>query len=134
MSNPDDSLRYEREGSTVVLTMNRPERRNALSMDMIVRMADAWEAIDADDTIRAVILTGAEGAYCVGGDLASGWMAGQPSRRADGERAARGERPDADRSRAAAAPVVAHADHRGGQRRLHGRWMRDAPADRHPNR
>ena len=76
MSTADDSLRYEREGPTVVLTMNRPERRNALSMDMIVRMADAWEAIDADDTIRAVILTGADGAYCVGGDLASGWMAG----------------------------------------------------------
>ena len=32
--------------------MNRPERRNALSLDMIVRLADAWEAIDADDTIR----------------------------------------------------------------------------------
>src|SRR5205085_4101332 len=43
---------------------------------MIVRMADAWERVDADDTIRSVILTGAEGAYCVGGDLASGWMAG----------------------------------------------------------
>jgi enoyl-CoA hydratase len=72
----EDSLLYEREGPTVVLTMNRPQRRNALSMDMIVRMADAWEAVDADDTIRAVILTGAEGAYCVGGDLSTGWMAG----------------------------------------------------------
>jgi enoyl-CoA hydratase len=57
--------------------MNRPERRNALSLDMIVRMADAWEAIDADDTIRSVILTGAVGAYCVGGDLDAGWMTGR---------------------------------------------------------
>src|ERR1700722_14038239 len=72
----DESLLYERRDHTVVLTMNRPARRNALSLDMIVRMADAWESIDADDTIRSVILTGAEGSYCVGGDLDSGWMAG----------------------------------------------------------
>ena len=72
----DDSLLYQREGPTVILTMNRPHRRNALSIDMIVRMADVWDAIDADDSIRSVILTGAAGAYCVGGDMASGWMAG----------------------------------------------------------
>ena len=76
MTTDEPSLRYEREGTTVVLTMNRPERRNALSLDMLVRLADAWDAIDADDTVRAVILTGAEGAYCVGGDLAAGWMGG----------------------------------------------------------
>jgi enoyl-CoA hydratase len=76
MNSEEQSLRYEREGPTVVLTMNRPARRNALSLDMIVRFADAWEAVDADSSIRSVILTGAEGAYCVGGDLASGWMAG----------------------------------------------------------
>ena len=76
MSAEEPSLLFEREGPTVVLTMNRPARRNALSIDMIVRMADAWEAIDADDSIRAAILTGAPGSYCVGVDLASGWMAG----------------------------------------------------------
>jgi enoyl-CoA hydratase len=76
MSSQENSLLFEREGHTVVLTMNRPARRNALSIDMIVRMADAWERVDADDSIRSVILTGAEGSYCVGGDLASGWMAG----------------------------------------------------------
>jgi enoyl-CoA hydratase len=77
---PDEtSLLVERDGSTVVLTMNRPQRRNALSLDMLVRLADAWDAVDADDTIRAVILTGAPGAYCVGGDLSSGWMGGARS-------------------------------------------------------
>ena len=75
----EPSLLFERQGPTVVLTMNRPARRNALSLDMIVRLADAWEAIDADDSIRSVILTGAEGAYCVGGDLDAGWMAGNRS-------------------------------------------------------
>ena len=49
MADDAPSLRYEREGAAVILTMNRPERRNALSLDMIVRLADAWDAIDADD-------------------------------------------------------------------------------------
>jgi enoyl-CoA hydratase len=74
-----ESLIFDRQGHTVVLTMNRPERRNALSLDMIVRLADAWEIIDADSSIRSVILTGAEGAYCSGGDLDAGWMAGNRS-------------------------------------------------------
>lgn len=73
------SLLYERRGPTVVLTMNRPARRNALSLDMLVRLADAWEQVDGDDSVRSVILTGAEGAYCVGGDLDAGWMTGNRS-------------------------------------------------------
>jgi enoyl-CoA hydratase len=73
------SLLFERRGPTVVLTMNRPERRNALSLDMIVRMADAWDAVEADDAIRSVILTGAQGTYCVGGDMDAGWMSGKRS-------------------------------------------------------
>ena len=73
----EPSLLFERRGPTVVLTMNRPERRNALSLDMIVRMADAWDAVEADDTVRSVILTGAAGAYCVGGDMDAGWMGGK---------------------------------------------------------
>jgi enoyl-CoA hydratase len=72
----DESLLVEVDGPTAVLTMNRPERRNALSLDMIVRLADAWERIEADDSIRCAVLTGAAGHYCVGGDLQSGWMGG----------------------------------------------------------
>jgi len=72
----DPSLLVERHGAAVVLTMNRPDRRNALSLDMLVRLADAWDAIEADPTVRCAILTGAGSHYCVGGDLASGWMAG----------------------------------------------------------
>lgn len=76
MSTPD-SLLVERDGPTVVLTMNRPDRRNALSLDMVVRFADAWDLLDADPTIRSAIVTGAGDAYCVGGDLSSGWMGGE---------------------------------------------------------
>lgn len=56
-------------GSTVVVTMNRPEAKNALSPAMLVGMADAWRAIDADDTVRCAVLTGAGGCFCAGMDL-----------------------------------------------------------------
>ena len=72
------SLIVERVGAVLILTMNRPERRNALTPDMIVRFADAWDLADADDDIRAVIVTGAGNlAYCAGGDLNDGWMSGE---------------------------------------------------------
>ena len=73
----EPTLLVERDGPVLVLTMNRPARRNALVPDMIVRLADAWAMADADDSIRCVILTGAgTEAYCAGGDLADGWMSG----------------------------------------------------------
>jgi enoyl-CoA hydratase len=58
----------------VVVTMNRPERRNAMSLDMVGRLADAWDEVDGDDSVRCAILTGAGGHYCTGGDLGAGWM------------------------------------------------------------
>ena len=67
-------LLVERDGPIVILTMNRPHRRNALSTSMIRQFAQAWDEIDGDDDIRAAILTGAGSAYCVGGDLSDGWM------------------------------------------------------------
>jgi enoyl-CoA hydratase len=59
----------ERHGPVVVVVMNRPEAKNALSPAMLVGLADAWEAIDADDTIRCAILTGAGGDFSTGMDL-----------------------------------------------------------------
>jgi enoyl-CoA hydratase len=67
-------LLVERRGPVTVLTMNRPERRNALTVEMIALLADAWDEIDADDEVRVAVLTGAGSAYCVGGDLGDGWM------------------------------------------------------------
>ena len=46
-SDGTESLIYDKQGSTVVLTMNRPDKRNALTLDMIVRFADAWDAVEA---------------------------------------------------------------------------------------
>lgn len=68
------ALLVERDGPILVLTMNRPERRNALNLEMIALLAEAWDEVDADDSIRVAVLTGAGDAYCVGGDLSDGWM------------------------------------------------------------
>ncbi len=62
-------LVVEREGHVVTVTMNRPEARNAFGPEMLVRLADAWDTIDADDGIRVAILTGAGGHFCAGSDL-----------------------------------------------------------------
>jgi enoyl-CoA hydratase len=62
-------LLVERDGHVVVVTMNRPDARNAFSLEMLARMADAWQEIDADPDVRVAILTGAAGTFCAGADL-----------------------------------------------------------------
>ena len=59
----------ELEGHTLVVTMNRPEARNALSGEMLAIMEQAWERANADPEVRVVILTGAGGYFCAGADL-----------------------------------------------------------------
>lgn len=56
-------------GHTLVVTMNRPEKRNALSGQMLELMADAWDRVNQDDEVRVAILTGAGGSFCAGADL-----------------------------------------------------------------
>ena len=59
----------EQRGHTLIVTMNRPERRNALTSEMLATMVEAWDRVDSDDDIRTCILTGAGGAFCSGMDL-----------------------------------------------------------------
>jgi enoyl-CoA hydratase len=59
----------EVDGHVMIVTMNRPKRKNAMTLKMFARMADAWRQASADDNIRAIILTGAEGNFCSGMDL-----------------------------------------------------------------
>ncbi len=59
----------ERFGHVLVVTMNRPEARNALSGPMMEIMRQAWDEVDSDPDIRVAILTGAGGAFCAGADL-----------------------------------------------------------------
>jgi enoyl-CoA hydratase len=66
-----EHLSFERRGATAVVTMNRPKAKNALSLPMLVGMADAWDEIDSNDDIRCAVLTGAGGTFCSGMDLKS---------------------------------------------------------------
>lgn len=64
-----ENLIFEQRGATAIVTMNRPEAKNALSLPMLVGMVDAWHEIDRNDDIRSAILTGAGGTFCSGMDL-----------------------------------------------------------------
>ncbi len=67
MSEPH--LLVERRGHVLVVTFNRPESRNAWSLEMMARMHDAWMEIDGDPDIRCAVLTGAGGTFSAGADL-----------------------------------------------------------------
>lgn len=62
-------LLVERQGHVLVLTMNRPQARNALSLEMMELMGEAWDEVNRNDDIRCAILTGAGGHFCAGADL-----------------------------------------------------------------
>jgi enoyl-CoA hydratase len=64
-----DDCVVERDGAVVIMTMNRPEKRNALSPTMLVGLADAYSYIDNTPEVRAAILTGAGGTFSSGMDL-----------------------------------------------------------------
>ena len=59
-----------REGAVAVLTLNRPERLNALNVELGAALAESLRRVAAADDIRCVVLTGAGRAFCSGGDLA----------------------------------------------------------------
>jgi enoyl-CoA hydratase len=65
-----DAVRYERVGAAAVLTIDRPERRNAIDGPTAERLADAYVAFAEDDGARVLVLTGAGGvSFCAGADL-----------------------------------------------------------------
>ena len=59
----------EQRGHTLIVTLNRPHARNALSTEMMEIMVEAWDRVDNDPEIRTCILTGAGGYFCAGMDL-----------------------------------------------------------------
>ena len=64
-----DELLVERRGPVAVVALNRPQRRNALTAELMVGLADTMSALDGDDAVGAIILTGADPAFCAGLDL-----------------------------------------------------------------
>jgi enoyl-CoA hydratase/carnithine racemase len=65
-------ITYEVEGSTAIVTLARPEQLNAFTATMLHEMVDAFDRVDADDDVRAVIVTGAGRVFCAGADLSAG--------------------------------------------------------------
>jgi methylglutaconyl-CoA hydratase len=71
-----DTLKLDIDARGVAtLVLNRPEKRNAMSGQMIAELHAAADALAADDGVRVVVLTGAGGSFCAGGDL--NWMKAQ---------------------------------------------------------
>jgi len=62
-------LKYEVNGGIAVVTINRPEQRNALSIDVMKEMINAFNTISADDDIKVAVLTGAGKVFAGGADL-----------------------------------------------------------------
>jgi enoyl-CoA hydratase/carnithine racemase len=58
------------EDGVLVLALNRPERRNAIDPELRDALAEALDGAGTDEAVRGVVLTGAGGAFCAGGDLA----------------------------------------------------------------
>jgi enoyl-CoA hydratase/carnithine racemase len=74
---------YDVEDGVLTITMNRPEKLNAFTGTMMTEMIDAFDRSDADDSIRAVIVTGAGRAFCAGADLGAGGSTFDADGRAD---------------------------------------------------
>src|ERR1700679_668226 len=67
-----EQIIYEVADNIATITLNRPEKLNAFTGIMMNEMLDAFDKVDADDNVRAVIVTGAGRAFCAGADLSAG--------------------------------------------------------------
>ena len=122
---------YDVDDHIATITLNRPEQLNAFTGTMMHEMIDAFDRIDADDDVRAVIVTGAGRGFCAGADLSGGGETFATRRQRRDRRRGRAAR----RRRAWSAlrifectkPVIAAINGAGGRRRRH-----DDAADGHP--
>ena len=128
------NLLYEKQRSGVLITLNRPERRNALSEALLAELDAALAEAKDDPEVRGVILTGAGGCFSAGEDVSregvpeTVWP--RPCRKGcalQGIRRGQGQGPRGD---AAAAPLplgVPQAHHRRGQRLVPRRGLVAGP-------
>ncbi len=66
------TILYDLEDSVLLITLNRPEILNVFNRDMMAEIIDALDKADADDNVRAIIVTGAGRGFCAGADLSAG--------------------------------------------------------------
>ena len=71
-----DTLQLETRGNVLLITLNRPEARNAMDFETATAPAAAIDRLEADDTLAPAVLTGAGGTFCSGMDL-KGFLAGK---------------------------------------------------------
>ena len=65
-------IAYEVDGPVATVTLDRPDQLNAFTGTMMNELIDAFDRTDADDAVRAVIVTGRGRGFCAGADLSSG--------------------------------------------------------------
>ncbi len=92
-----EQIRVEQDGPVLLITLDRPDAMNAWTWQMSAELGDAFAEADADDEVRAIVITGAGRAFCAGADLGGGGGTFSGESRAigsaDDARAARGSTP-----------------------------------------
>jgi len=77
-----ETLALEQRGPALMVTINRPEVRNAMSLKMVEELSAIFTQVENNDTIRAVVIRGAGGHFCAGGDIKD--MAGAKNQEGEG--------------------------------------------------
>ncbi|MDQ2649397.1 MAG: enoyl-CoA hydratase-related protein [Actinomycetota bacterium] len=70
---PFTEVLYDVDEHVATLTLNRPERMNAATFEMAEQLQEAFDAVERDDAVRAVVVTGAGRAFCAGDDVEKAW-------------------------------------------------------------
>jgi len=95
---PYQTIKYDVADRILTITLNRPEKLNAFTAEMMAELIDAFDKADADDDVRAIVVTGAGRAFCAGADLSQGAKTFDYDGRADSPRGAHGSPVRADGS------------------------------------
>ncbi|MZR62181.1 enoyl-CoA hydratase/isomerase family protein [Alcanivorax sp. DP30] len=77
-----ETLNLNQDGPVLHITLNRPQSRNAMSLTMVNELMAVFEAVKDDTAVRAIVLRGAGGHFCAGGDIKD--MAGARQKAAEG--------------------------------------------------
>ena len=93
-----ETIKYEVADGILTLTLNRPDKLNAFTAKMMFELIDAFDKADADDAVRAIVVTGAGRAFCAGADLSAGAATFDYDNRKDAPRAEHGSPVRADGS------------------------------------